>query len=104
MYNQGNCNRKKDFEQYVYESSRLCFPMEIRPENRHLMIFTAYADESGIHQQSGNIVLAGYVSTSPQWNSFETEWKEALAGFGIPAFHMTDFANHVSPYNTWSEA
>lgn len=69
------------------------------------MIFTAYVDESGMHDGSQHIVLAGYISTADQWNAFEDNWKAALSDAGIPSFHMTDFANRIAPhYNRWSES
>jgi hypothetical protein len=67
------------------------------------MIFKSYVDESGTHRESLNLVLAGYVATTDQWSSFETEWKSALIEFGINFFHMADFANKAPPYNTWTK-
>ncbi len=88
---------------YVKESLALSFPCDILPENQVVMIFTVYLDESGTHQASRDVVLAGYVATNEQWASFETNWKKALAEFEIPFFHMSDFAAKKSYYSEWTE-
>lgn len=48
--------------------------------------------------------MAGYVARNDQWISFEIEWKQALAEFGIPFFHMSEFAAKQSIYRRWSVA
>jgi len=89
---------------YVKESLALSFPSDIIPENRIVMIFTVYLDESGIHRDSQDVVIAGYIATNEQWISFETEWKQALSEFGIPFFHMSDYAARKSHYKTWKNS
>ena len=67
------------------------------------MNFTAYFDESGTHDGSESVVVAGYVSTADQWVEFSAQWQLALNDFGLNHFHMTDFANKAPPYDTWTE-
>jgi hypothetical protein len=67
------------------------------------MILTAYFDESGTHAGSEVVAVAGYLSTPPRWISFEAQWREALAEYGIGLFHMSDFAVRAPPFNTWTE-
>ncbi len=92
----------KGYTDYYYESMLLSFPSIIAPENRFVMIFTAYLDESGIDPKAQDIVLAGYLATNDQWKAFEHEWNNAISEFGLSQFHMTDYAAKVKPYNTWT--
>jgi hypothetical protein len=67
------------------------------------MSFTAYLDESGIHDGSEAVTVAGYLSTPERWEAFKTEWKLALNEFGIRFFRMSQFANRAREYQTWTE-
>src|SRR5258708_7357699 len=82
----------------------LAFPASVPPERRQVLILAGYFDESGTHDASEAIAVAGYLSTPERWAMFEQEWKKALADFdGLPFFHMADFANSAPPYySTWT--
>lgn len=67
------------------------------------MNLVAYFDESGTHEDSGIVAVGGFISTAPRWGEFCAQWQVALSEFGLGYFHMADFANRVSPYNTWTE-
>lgn len=67
------------------------------------MAFTAYIDESGTHEGSPAVVLAGYVSTADRWEAFDHQWKAALSKYGIEFFHMADFAQGQEQFRGWSE-
>ena len=49
----------------------------------------AYFDDSGTHQGSPAISVAGYMSTPDRWKRFESEWRETLDAYGVEFFHMT---------------
>jgi hypothetical protein len=66
-------------------------------------LYQAALDESGTHQSSDYVVVAGYVSNAPKWNQFSEEWQAALDKWGIPAFHMTDFENRQGCFESWGE-
>ncbi len=68
------------------------------------MKYVAYLDESGTHAGSENLVVAGYLALADEWIAFETEWRTALAEYGIESFHMTDFSNAAPPFNGCSDA
>ena len=74
----------------------------VTPKNETLNL-TAYLDESGTHDDSDAIVVAGFLSSAPQWVEFSARWQIALNDFGLNYFHMTDFANKVPPYDLWTE-
>jgi len=64
----------------------------------YIAMFTAYFDASG-DQRSRVMTVAGFVSRSTKWVSFEKAWK-ALLPSSVKLFHMTDF---VSFQNGWEE-
>jgi hypothetical protein len=76
--------------------------------DRLLMIlepYNGYMDESGTHDGSEIVALAGYVSTYERWARFELEWNKVLAHRRVGVFHMTDFEArqkefHVNNYWT----
>lgn len=82
---------------------RLSFPSHVLPENRFVMNFTVYLDESGTHIGSQAVVVAGYIATADEWISFDSEWRTALTEFKIPFFHMSEFANRASSYRDWTK-
>ncbi|HEX5480141.1 MAG TPA: DUF3800 domain-containing protein [Dehalococcoidia bacterium] len=44
-----------------------------------------YGDESGIDQHVGYVVVAGYIASPPQWDSFNTSWRAVLTAADDPA-------------------
>lgn len=89
------------FISYLHESLRLSFPSEIDRGDRFVLVLHGYFDESGTHDGSRAISVAGYLSTADRWLAFEQEWKEALAAYGLDHFHMTDFVARKQPYADW---
>jgi hypothetical protein len=66
-----------------------------------VLVLDGYFDESGTHAGSPAVAVAGYLSTPEQWALFASEWATVLKEWGIPYFHMADFAMGAPPYNTW---
>jgi hypothetical protein len=57
------------------------------------MLMRAYFDESGTHDASRIVAIAGYVATQEVWAAVEAAWRDVLAEwapFGVQVFHMTD--------------
>lgn len=54
-------------------------------------VYHGYMDESGTHDQSDVVAVAGYLATVDQWNRFEEEWNRVMRHFCVEDFHMTDF-------------
>lgn len=48
--------------------------------------------------------VGGYLAHVDEWKNFEQEWDTLLKSYGLPYFHMTEFANLRYPYSTWDEA
>lgn len=101
----GSLEKSCDHEgkSYITEAFALAFPSSVKESDRHMVILQAYFDESGTHGPSDRLVVAGFLSTVEQWQSFETEWNNALAEYGLPFFHMTDYNARVGLYADWTE-
>jgi hypothetical protein len=54
------------------------------------VIIRVCGDESGTHDGSDIMMLAGYVATVGQWNPFDIGWNRALKRVGLPYFHATE--------------
>jgi len=52
-----------------------------------------YFDESGTHESSPVICVAGYLFATEQAKHLNREWGETLEEFGVSAFHATDCGN-----------
>lgn len=68
------------------------------------MNYTAYFDESGTHEGSRVVAVAGYVALASMWVEFSAQWQLALNDWGLDHFHMTDFAVKAPPYDKLTEA
>jgi Protein of unknown function (DUF3800) len=55
-------------------------------------MFAAYLDESGTHDGSDVISVAGYIATTHTWDAFSDEWNEFLKREGLSFFHSVDCA------------
>ena len=69
-----------------------------------LFMFTLYADDSGTHDGSRVVVVAGFVSSPEQWGHFDREWQDLLDSFTISFFHMADFESRHGVYANWDIA
>jgi hypothetical protein len=62
-------------------------------------MFTAYFDDSGSPDDTLAVVVAGFVASDEQWEHFERNWNETLKQFGIPLFHMKEFAHFAGAFS-----
>ena len=68
-----------------------------------LFMCSLHVDDSGTHDGSRGVVLAGFVSTPEQWSHFDRDWRSLLQEFQIPRyFHMADFESRFGVYEGWS--
>lgn len=63
---------------------------------------TAYFDASGSPASSDILALVGLASTQTLWERFDSQWNDCLEAFGVPAFHMKNFAHSVREFSGWS--
>ena len=67
-------------------------------------MYTAYYDESGTHDDSLAVVVAGFVATNEQWVEFERNWNDTLKQFGITRFHMRDFNHSLREFSKFKHS
>jgi Protein of unknown function (DUF3800) len=69
------------------------------------MEFTAYLDDSGTHDGSLNVTVAGFVADDEQWKHLDREWGLLLEEFRLDQdpgyFHMAHYESRKGPYATW---
>lgn len=63
------------------------------------MLMDAYFDESGTHDGSPVVCVAGYLFTAEQSLRLDQEWRDALNAFGIECFHAADSAHGVGEFS-----
>lgn len=69
-------------------------------------LLTFYADDSGTHQRSRTVVVAGYVGQVAAWQRFGKEWNEVLREFGVKQMHRADleaFGGEYKRTKGWNE-
>lgn len=86
--------------------SELCdaiFPPAIPLSQRHVVIFNAYADDSGTDLKSQVVAVGGFLSNPDSWDQLEGEWSAALKDWGLEYFRMSQFAHSFGDYSDWTE-
>lgn len=66
----------------------------------------SYADESGTHDDSKIVVIAGWVSTRKRWLKFCRQWQHELNQKRAPYLHMKELNRSARPKNKfrkWSQ-
>lgn len=61
-------------------------------------MFTLYSDCSRSGQGGGCTVVSGWLSTGELWAEFESGWRAVLADFGVPHFHMKEYAHSTGAF------
>lgn len=94
-------------KQVVIRASRGKYPYQAGKHLLAMVELYAYADESGMHGSPSHLVLAGYIASPRQWDSFCREWRSWLSEFGISLFHSKNFFSsvargHHKEFGNWS--
>jgi hypothetical protein len=66
---------------------------------------TACFDDSGTDAANPSLIVAGFASSADQWRSFDDEWSEACAEFGVARFKAKEFNDGLrafGPYGDWT--
>ena len=67
-----------------------------------LVMFTAYADESG-QEDAGIFVVAGYVFDPRKGAKFEKSWSKILERWKVSELHMKELTRFGGEYKGWSD-
>jgi hypothetical protein len=69
------------------------------------MEFTTYLDDSGTHDGSLNVTVAGFVADADQWKELDREWGLLLEEYGLDQdpgyFHMAHYESRKGSYALW---
>ena len=71
------------------------------PEDLFAM-FTCYFDEAG-GEDHGFTVVAGFMASVEQWDSFEIDWKLFLNKYDVSYLHMLEYAHFKGPFRKWKD-
>src|SRR5688500_16976664 len=63
---------------------------------------TVYLDESE-QSAAGIFAVAGYVFDPHTIRKFDKRWREILAMWKVPEFHMKEFAHRQNAFAGWSD-
>jgi Protein of unknown function (DUF3800) len=64
-------------------------------------LFKVYLDESGVHDASPVVAVAGYLARPNDWKVFERRWTTAIKP--IKVYHAADAANCRGEFKDWSK-
>jgi Protein of unknown function (DUF3800) len=65
------------------------------------MIWTAYLDESGTHDDSPIMLMGGFLGNTEQWGRFNNEWRLLLETSGISYCHGTELVHGKKQFKGW---
>src|SRR5258708_4041248 len=66
-----------------------------------IAVFQAFLDESGTHEGSPVITVAGYVAQRPAWNRFTQKWRRTLSP--IKVFHSSECNGFHGEWKGWTK-
>ncbi len=69
-----------------------------------MITLRAFMDESGTHDQSPILLIAGVVSTKGKWRIFDKKWREVLADHSVDFVHGKDLRKSTGAFFGWSDA
>jgi hypothetical protein len=67
----------------------MCAPPICAGQERWLLYFALFLDESGKVHQPGYAALCGYVATVEEWARFGQAWAQLQIKWNVPALHMS---------------
>ena len=69
-----------------------------------MAVMEAYFDESGTHEGSPIVCVAGYLFENGNATALDVAWREMLQEKGLPFFRMSDCAHSTGPFKGWSKS
>src|SRR5260221_7747840 len=65
------------------------------------MIWTAYLDESGTHDDSPIMLMGGFLGNTEQWERFNDEWRFLLKNSLRSVFHWAELVHCKKEFKDW---
>jgi hypothetical protein len=81
---------------HVYEISRLA----LGDQDGAVAVLRVFMDESGIHDGSPIVTVAGYIGRPADWRAWTKEWVRTLRPTKI--YHATDAQNLTGEFGDWT--
>lgn len=85
---------------------RVLFPVSVSPDDRCLLLLTAFFDDGGHRADRPVVSVGGFMFYDDGYRRFEEEWLAALDDFDLSKakggpgyFRMSDFAGQRPPYD-----
>ena len=66
-----------------------------------MALMKAYFDESGTHEGSPFVCVAGYLLEKGNAAALDADWRAMLKGNDLPFFRMSDCAHTTGPFKGW---
>lgn len=63
----------------------------------------AYLDDSGTHDTSRGVIVAGCTGLRNDWEQFVPEWNNVSRTYGVSSHHNVDFSHSNGEYVGWPE-
>jgi hypothetical protein len=79
----------------VFQLSRLA----LAARNGDVAVLQVYMDESGTHDGSATVTVAGYIGRPEVWRDWTEKWSRALGS--IEVYHAVDAQNLTGEFSTW---
>jgi hypothetical protein len=80
----------------VYQLSRLA----LAARNGDVAVLQVYMDESGTHDGSATVTVAGYIGRPEAWRDWTEKWTRALGS--IQVYHAVDAQNLNGEFSDWN--
>jgi hypothetical protein len=68
---------------------------------RLFVIVTVYIDESGTHDESPVLIMAGWVGRLGQWSTFDPKWGKLLKKNSLTYFHSKEMRHSEGEFRGW---
>jgi hypothetical protein len=83
----------------VWEVSRLA----LADQDGGVVVLKVFMDESGVHDGSPIVTVAGYIGRPADWRDWTKTWLRTLRSAGIKVYHAVDAQNLTGEFEDWDD-
>jgi hypothetical protein len=76
--------------------------LALAEQHGDLAVLQVYMDESGTHDGSQTVTVAGYIGRPESWRDWTEKWAQALGG--VKVYHAVDAQNLNGEFAKWDDA